>query len=148
MFLFYVSRQALFCSLIQIQFFCSEQTMSTSGMKTVCWLEEHWSNSSKDWENIWTQKIARAWNRSNRTVGWNIKFWPMREDRQGLSVHACCFLVCRLAPILLDLLFMLQVTGYIRLGLECITSVYQQNGVFPHCLPPIRHWKSFSFTLN
>ena len=32
-------------------------------------------------------------------------------------------------------------TGYIRLVLECITSVssYQQNGVFPHCLPPMQH---------
>ncbi len=27
----------------------------------------------------------------------------------------------------------------IRLGLECITSVYQQIGVFPNCLPPIQH---------
>ncbi len=70
--------QELFCSFIQIQISCSEQTMSSSGMKTVCWLKEHWSKSSKDWENIWPQKIARAWNRSKRT-GWNIKFWATRE---------------------------------------------------------------------
>jgi hypothetical protein len=68
-------------------------------------------------------------------------------------VHACCLLFCRLEPILQDLLSML--TGYIRLVLECITSVssYQQTGVFPHCLPPMQHWKSSSndwksFTLN
>jgi hypothetical protein len=61
-----------------------------------------------------------------------------REDRQRLLVHACCrFLVCRMAPILLDLLFMLTV--YIRLGLECIISVYQQSGVFTHCFPLIQH---------
>jgi hypothetical protein len=36
-----------------------------------------------------------------------------------------------------------MLTGYIRLVLECITSVssYQQNRVFPHCLPPMQHWK-------
>ncbi len=71
--------QELSCSLIQIQISCSEQTMSSSGMKTVCWLKEHWSKSSKAGENIWTQEIARAWNRSNRAAGWNIKFWAMRE---------------------------------------------------------------------
>jgi hypothetical protein len=50
-------------------------SMGSSGMKTVCWLKEYWSKCSNDWENIWPQKIARAWNRSNRTAGWNIKFW-------------------------------------------------------------------------
>jgi hypothetical protein len=62
-----------------------------------------------------------------------------REDTQGLLVHVCCFLVCRLAPILLHLLS--KLTVYIRFGLECISSVYQQ--VFSHCLPLILHWKIF-----
>ncbi len=51
-----------------------------------------------------------------------MKLIHKKENRQGLPVlvHACCFLVCRLAPILQDLLSML--TGYIRLVLECITT--------------------------
>jgi hypothetical protein len=89
--------QGLFCSLIQIEISCSEQTMSSSDMKTVC----------------------------------------------------------RLAPILLDLLSMLTV--YIRLGLDSDSGMHNLSlptkMVFPHCLPLIEHWKSSSndeksFALN
>ncbi len=63
---------------------------------------------------------------------------------EARAVGACLLLVSmsrpgRLAPILLDLLSMLTV--YIWLGLECITSIYEENlnhdasGVFLHCLP-------------
>jgi hypothetical protein len=36
-----------------------------------------------------------------------------KQLRQGLLVHACFFLVCRLAPILLDLLSILKILGLV-----------------------------------
>ncbi len=112
--------QELFCSSIQIHLSFSEKTISSSGMKTVCWLEEHWSKFSKDWENIWPQKLARPEvTETEVTPGLNRFFWTTRKWIG--KVHASFFLACRLAPILLDLLSMLKV--YIWLGLVCLTSV-------------------------
>jgi hypothetical protein len=71
--------QELFCSLIQIQISCSEQTMSSSGMKTVCWLKEHWSKSSKDRENIWNKNLLELGAEVTELLVETEKNWATRE---------------------------------------------------------------------